>query len=254
MSTYWKFFLSTTLFFLLFSCEEENRESNSREYLSMGVYETMEVISYDTLLAGGYNEMVSMDLDVNHDNIYDFQISSKIWGSPGLGMHPLTVIKSLDPGSMLSVRTFDDTIYVRYSIYIYYGENGVPVSIYNSTSYFCGIPESTDSIFSIEPDQIAINYYSKGESISNSDEFRSVEIELSDDQSAYTEGPVSNIDGDTLRYWSVFSYTSCNSVPNDQVVYFGTKIQNNGETKLGWIKLVLIREAEVLVLETAIQE
>lgn len=58
----------------------------------------------------------------------------------------------------------------------------------------------------------------------------------------------------TIIYYHNNYYTTCNTMPNYEVVYLGVKISDAEGEKLGWVKLALLQDSKLIIFETALQE
>lgn len=237
---------------VILSCEKDAIESNNDSKIKFGNYSKMLVQSHDTLIIGGYNEIASYDLDINSDNSYDFRLTSEIFGSPGMGQYPQTKILSLNSNCLINGHLLNDTTFYHSQIDTSYGENWSPVYISYTSSYSCQRIDIYDSIISIQPERFNISYFNSEESILRSDYYIADTLRLSDELYADIDFPI--IKNDTIIYNYIYYHSTCNSIPNDMIMYIGIKIKSMNDEKIGWIKLGVINDFKVLILETAIQK
>jgi len=239
------------LVLVIASCKKDDESNNNKE-IKLGDYAGMVVNRYDTLIIGGYNQSVYFDLDVNNDSSSDFRITSEVFGSPGMGQHPLAKILSLNSACLFNGTFSDDTTYFHFQRDTFSGDNLSPVTITNTTSYSCRKIGSADLIVSIQSDAFTISYFSSDETILRSDDYRADTLKLNYDFVTDVNFPIVLID--TTIYNYVNHDNSCHSIPNDQLLYLGIKITGINDEKIGWIKICVVDNYKVLLLETAIQK
>lgn len=218
----------------------------------LGDYDKLIITQYDTVIIGGYNEELFIDLDLNDDNIYDFRLSSQIWGSPGMGYHPSASIICLNTTSLIKGYITNDTIYYRIYSDTTFLEYGIPLEIRNTSVYSCEKSNPDDSIVEIKYDKFYMSYLSKGDSILASDIYDTDTYNLSDD--GYREWPTTIVKEDITYTNFVQYYEACRHMPNDDILYIGILLNVKDNDKLGWLKICLSDDYKVLLLETAIEK
>ena len=104
-------YLIIGIYFCVLSCKKE--VSLPDENTSMLIWTTtnMNIHQINDTIIGGYNQPQSIDLDVNGDNIPDFRLTSELWGSPAVGMHPRSSIMCLNSNCMIYGMQKNDTSY-----------------------------------------------------------------------------------------------------------------------------------------------
>jgi hypothetical protein len=116
-------FFCIIIIFAFFSCDKGDSWTNNNEEIKTGDYSELLVKSYDTIIAGGYHMLREYSLDVNNDDVYDFKLSSEIFGSPGMGQHPQAKIMSLNSNSLFYGNFTSDSIFHYEVIDIYTSDN-----------------------------------------------------------------------------------------------------------------------------------
>jgi hypothetical protein len=242
------------LFFVLIislSCNKDNQWNNSREEIITGNPNRMVITRYDSLVAGAYNVVSSIDLDIDQDQTPDFKLTSEVWGSPGMGQHPRAKILSLHPDAGLSGSWINDTTFRNVRVDTSYGEFFKPVYLYYVYTETCSRINAKDSVISVEPDRFILEYFSNGESITSSDAFTADTLTLTEEAgTGYNGTQWTRNDTICTSYFSF--YHSCWALPNDQVRYIGIRLTKDNTETLGWIKLVMLNSYKLMVLETAI--
>ncbi|MBK8736437.1 MAG: hypothetical protein IPL98_11280 [Saprospiraceae bacterium] len=216
-----------------------------------GLNSDLQITNYDTLVMGTYNTLAGFDLDVDSNNVSDFRLTSELWGSHYLGLHPRSTIHSLNSNSLLSGILKNDTIYLNKNTVLKNGTDST-FQIYNYTTYTCKKIDSNDPISQINVEQFKVVSKNKDEMLNKSDLFRSHTFTLIDDWIRY--GPKTTTSNDTTVYDFTLTDYSCNNFPQDQIVYIGFKIIDTKSEKLGWIKIKIIEEYKILIMESAIQK
>jgi hypothetical protein len=242
------------IFISFYACKKENIELNSSDFVQIGNYEEMIKNSYDTLLIGGYNSAKFIDLDINNDSINDFRLKSEIWGSPSLGQHPQASIICLHENCLIKGLMINDTTFYSYFVNTYYGENGSPVYIQYYHTYSNQRINNDDSIFSVQTNGFKINFLNESDIIYNSEEYNSDKFVLTEGWSATVNGPYPNLTNDTVYYYYETHYYNSNVIPDDRLSYIGIKLNYSDKEKIGWIKLGVIDDYKIILLETAVQK
>jgi len=234
----------------LFSCEKDNKTINNRDEIQTGNDSKMLVNRMDTMLIGGYNQKTSINLDMNEDGSPDFQLTSEVWGSPGMGQHPRAQILSLNSSSLINGNLINDTTFYHLRADTSYGENWTPVMISLTHIYSCERTEPNDSITLIEPDQFEICYFTTDASIFLTDYYLADTLQMNYKYYYHAEDPIYS--HDTIFY-NYRSYTqSCYYFPTDQIRYIGVKLTNGDKERIGWIKLGLFDNYKLMIIETAL--
>lgn len=236
----------------MITCTKEESSSISKDQIIIGSESDILIIKYDTILVGGYHQFKSIDLDINGDMIPDFQFTSEIWGSPGLGQHPRAKLLSLNNNSLINGYFSIDTTYLAYQTDTSYGENMTKVYIYNTTTYSCKRLNNNDSIVKVLPNQFKILTKKKGEHLNIAETFNSDTITLSDEW--YSNYVLPEIHGDTSIYNYYQKHNTCNSLSSDLIHYIGIKLKDSKIDKIGWLKISITDNYKISILESAIQK
>ncbi|MBN1925933.1 MAG: hypothetical protein JW798_08860 [Prolixibacteraceae bacterium] len=240
------------LFLAFFACKEENIEVNQPESIQAGNNSNLLVHSYDNLIIGGYNMEKSFELDLDYDNKADFRLTSEIWGSPGMGQHPEVQLLSLTPLCLLNGYKSSDTIFYNFKADTTNNNDQSKVYVKHTKTYSCEKLASGDSIVSIQPETFNLRYINSGGKIYKSDDYLAGKFSLSDITTGDIDGPYNWYDT-VITFRSYYHFT-CNSVPNDEIIYIGIKMKDSIDEKLGWIKMAVMQQYEIALLETAIQQ
>ncbi|MEI6823670.1 MAG: hypothetical protein WCL51_17195 [Bacteroidota bacterium] len=239
-------------FICIISCKKEVSLPDENNSIIIGKTSGLLTKTYDAVLIGEYNGLKSFDLDVNGDNIPDFRFTSEIWGSPGLGQHPQSRLLCLNNNSLIFGYLNTDTTYLDFQSDTSYGQNMTPVYIYNTTIYSCMKISDADSIVKIAPNQFRLKAKTKGESINKAAFNKSDTVILSDEWYSQYVSPITQ--NDTLIYNYVDYHSTCNSFPQDKILYVGIKVKTSNVEKIGWIKISISDNYKISILESAIQK
>lgn len=238
------------LLFTVFACEKDSTNTNSREEIFTGNYGKMLVNRMDTMLIGGYNQKAVFNLDLDDDGSPDFQLTSEVYGSPGMGQHPRAQILSLSSNALINGSLNNDTTFYHLRADTSYGENWTPVMISRTHIYSCERTEPDDSVAYIEQDQFEVSYFNADASISRSDYYQADTVQVNYEYYYHAESPIYS--NDTI-YYNYRSYTqSCYYFPTDQIRYIGVKLTDGDKERLGWIKLGLFDNFKLMIIETAL--
>jgi hypothetical protein len=126
------------------------------------------------------------------------------------------------------------------------------VYIYNTTIYSCMKISDADSIVKIAPNQFRLKAKTKGESINKAAFNKSDTVILSDEWYSQYVSPITQ--NDTLIYNYVDYHSTCNSFPQDKILYVGIKVKTSNVEKIGWIKISISDNYKISILESAIQK
>ena len=96
-----KFLAVVLLGIFITSCDDS---LDNHDQLTMGNESGMKITNYDEIIQGNYNVTNNFPIDIDDNGIADFQISCEVWGSPAVGQHPRSYIKSLNPDFQLSIK------------------------------------------------------------------------------------------------------------------------------------------------------
>lgn len=239
--------LIISLILLAYACEKGNPAKAPE--IKAGDNKNMIINYYDTVLAGGYHVVNTLNIDMNNDGVDDFQLESEIWGSPGMGQIPVSAIKCLHNSAKLLGDFTYDTLFVNRDTLIQEGAYSGTWEKYLINNYTCNRIEQNDSILLITP-TFELTILEREELISQSDNF-------SCDTLTLISGPRGNwpvfvgVSGDTTIYEYNVSYNDCKVFPMEKIVFVGVELDNN---RLGWIKLTIFDYYKVMLHESGIQE
>ena len=233
-----------------FACKKEEKNN----FIQMGKTNKMIINSYDTLLVGGYNTSSVLEMDINKDGINDYKLKSEIIGSPGMGQHPTASIACLSENCTIKGQLLNDTTFYKSFVHSYYGENGSPLFIQYYQTYSKIRTNEYDSVFSIQTNVFKVNYLDDSDVIHQSDLYQSKNFVLTEGYSTTIDGPYPDMTNDTVRIYYVTHNYNSNVIPNNTLSYIGLKLKSANEEKLGWIKLGVVDNYKIILLETAIHE
>lgn len=244
-------FFCIIMIFAFFSCDKGDSWTNNNEEIKTGDYSGLLVKSYDTIIAGGYHMLREYSLDVNNDDVYDFKLSSEIFGSPGMGQHPQAKIMSLNSNSLFHGIITNDSIFHYEVIDISTYDNKTYKTTYHK--YTCDKDDDPRCLFSyLNQEYFKFSYFDPDEIISVSDDFQADTIDILPHGS--TEVSLQTEKNDTIFQTQTTYSLSCNYFPYHTFKYVGIKIKEGNKEKIGWIKLGVYDTINFIILETAIQK
>ncbi len=235
------------LFFLIVITVSCDDTIDNHDQLVMGSEKGVEITYYDTIITGIYNNGTNdLFIDVDDNGSADFQISCEVWGSPAVGAHPKSFIKSLNPDFQLYGEYTNDTVFLNFSIA---SNPNSHYTILRYHQYSCSRIEENDSISSITS-TFKTTPLVEGNIIKTDHFYASTQVQLMDESYSFIPQPYSE-SNDTI-IGVIFSYNrECNNFPIGSNVYIGFKDRN--KSKLGWIKFKYLSKNQFKLLETAIQ-
>ena len=236
------------LFFLLISCEKKS----DNDEIMIGDYSNMIVNSYDiNLNAGVLTEYTEFSLDIDRDSNNDIALRcGYVHGWSSWGSYRFSEIRSLHKNALILGFYKTDTIFLNRETYKHSTSQGTQISeYYNHT---CFRKDPTDSILEIISDNFKVFPKDKGSILSNSEVFKSDTIKLIQSELSHFESiPIS----DTLFIINNYvSYNDCQSFSQDEIKYIGIKLEQDGNVKLGWIKIIVSDIHKIILFESAIHE
>jgi len=226
------------------SCDDS---IDNHDQLTMGNESGMKITNYDEIIQGNYNVTNNFPIDIDDNGIADFQISCEVWGSPAVGQHPRSYIKSLNSDFQLYGDYTNDTIFLNFSIL---SNPGTYYTIMRYHQYSCSRIEENDSIYSITS-TFKTPPLVKGNKIKKDHYFESTNVQLMDESFSLVPQPYSE-NNDTIVGVIYRHNLECNNFPIGSIVYIGFKDQK--KSKLGWIKFSYHDKNLFKLLETAIQK
>lgn len=243
------FFILMAAMMILAACKKSATEEQN---MNIGNTDGMRITQYDSTIAGGYHQPVSIDLDPDGDGLFDLRITSVVWGSPATGGNPSTSIACLHPRIQLRGYFTNDTVYKNYR------EDFIPISPslvewHKYSIYSCRKLEPHAIISHINRNEFRLLVGEHGDQIHPEDTYKTDTLILADDSYGL---PPTGISGkaDTMVINHTNYFNDCNSFPLQKACYiiFSTGVQD--EYRYGWLKLAIFGKNIVLVLHTAIQE
>jgi len=213
--------------------------------LVIGDHNPMIITQHDTTITGGYQYCVKYNLDIDEDGVNDFMLEHEVWGSPGMGMHPRSQIKSLHNKAEFFGITYIDTLFLnRDTIHYPIIDNVINVSV--SNNYTCQRLNLNDSILNVEHTS-RIKTLENNDVLNINDSFITDTLLLGNDNYTIYQGEFTSNDSVYHSYKNY--YGDCYDFPFDQITYIGIRLN---ETQLGWIKLAVYDNFKVNIIETAI--
>jgi hypothetical protein len=211
----------------------------------MGNEKGVEITYYDTIITGTYITPTLFLIDIDNNGSSDFLLSCELWGSPAVGAHPKSFIKSLNPDFQLYGEYTNDTTFFNLSII----PSPYPIfTILRYHNYNCFRIDESDSICSItstfkSPPLV------KGNLIKSDHFYASTQAQLIDVSYSFPTQTYSESNDTIVGFKDSFN-RECNNFPLGSIVYIGFK--NQKKSKLGWMKFIYLNNNQLMLLETAI--
>jgi hypothetical protein len=209
---------------ILSACEKESPDK-SKDSILAGDYENMNVKIYGIIW--GYESGLS-HIDINNDSIDDYTLHMYA-GS----QFPEIEIESLDSINMIlgELRT-DTTFFHTDGRYKYY-------ACYNMTK--------NDKVYQISENVFKLRPKKENDIIRKSDYFQADKVCLLQENLHWLQHAGNDWEGINI-------IRDCDNVPLNIELYIGIKMRINGTEKLGWIKILILKNYLLLLDEAAIQE
>jgi hypothetical protein len=232
-------------FTTFFGCQKKTEVV--RTSIEVGVHDNMFINQYDTVIIGDYNSPVLFNIDLNNDRIDDIQFESVLSGSPQIGTHPRSMLRSLHENVKIYGEYNADTTFLNIRTTI---SNGTDSTIIKNEyyNYTCSRINSTDAIEKITP--FKMSPLNLGDILNINDTFLSDTITLTNDRYGYQWKW--DVNGDTIINKFDVYFNDCFEFPLDTTKYIGVKL--NDEEKLGWIMIKILEKEKIRIIESGIQK
>ncbi len=185
------------------------------------------------------------------NGIDDISFMSNIWGSPGVGMHPVSGIACLNSECSLFGFYSNDTTFINDTTSYY--QYDTIIQVYHRIIESCHPVSDNDTIEVINYEVYKIIELPENGQIIKTGNFKSDTLTLIDDSFSYP--PISSGEGtDTVTYLIYTYNNNCSMFSSDVIKYIGIKMTVNGTEKLGWIKLSITDKYKIAVYESALQD
>ena len=238
---------------VLFSCNKHELEPYSE--VKIGNYSNMITTRYDTMLSLVYN-FSPVSIDVDNDGISDFRIeyhdSRVTLPTTNYGFMSAQII-SLDSNIYLSKVNKSDTTYVEYL-----SDTTSEHLKSFTTNYLCDKSSNKAEFCDVKQTEYPKTYY-KDDIISVNESWESkglVFVNIGDPVFAYYHDWYDRVNNTVWIYYQNYFIECHFSLPYNQDFYFGFKKIKGNESKVGWIKFRILREAgkPLIISETAIHQ
>lgn len=234
------------IFFLIVITVSCDDTIDNHDQLVMGNESGMEITYYETIVMGTYITPTVFLIDIDDNGSSDFQISCELWGSPAVGAHPKSFIKSLNQDFQLYGDYTNDTTFFNLSII----PSPYPIfTIFRYHNYNCYRIDDNDAIHGITS-TFKTPPLTKGTPIKSDHFYESTQAQLIDASYSWPSQTYSE-SNDTIVGFKDSYNRECNNFPIGTIVYIGFKDQRR--SKLGWIKFTFLSKNQFKLLETAIQ-
>ena len=231
------------VFCLLFSCKKGNDSS----LIVVGDPEGMIINTYDTLL---FREVYkkSINIDADNDQINDFRLISFNLSGAAMGVSPQNGTSIVSLNNSATILSYSETDTLFHNLKKDTVHDGSKVEIFLTVRESCERIGSNDEYKKIW-NQNKVLVRKEDQSISTTERFVPDSITIT--RVAYGDIPsVIYQSPDTTVYGQFVYLDKCNTIINNEVIYFGIMI---GE-KLGWIKLMIMDDYKIFLMESAIQK
>jgi hypothetical protein len=228
------------------SCRKDNNHGLSKQQIFIGNYSGMFVDSTVKTIEASYNGYSEILLDFDKNDSNDLRLVVALYGSPGMGVHPLSELQSLNSRLEFCGAYTHDTLFLSTVITNFSDEYNNYQSI---TDYYnCRKLNPDDEVFSTDT-TFHITKLNRDDKISLSDFYASETISFVYFSFSPTLDFVRN---DTVFRVSSQRITDCNALPYGQDIYIGIRLRGSVD-RLGWIKILLHSENVTTLKEYALQ-
>ncbi len=232
---------------LLIQCKKDEQHNSS---INLSNESGMNIVNYDTLIWGGYNKPVAVELDLDRNGQNDIRLVSNQPGSLGSGVFPIAQIQCLNGDFGLAGLRLTDTTFVHWDT-SYVVSTG-HVSVYCIRYLTCERSNKKDSVEALIPNHFNLKDFGVNDVIKQTGDFHGDTFTLGKTQSIFGVPELIGVSNDSTFYLVNRSLDNCYSMPNGVERYLAFK--RIGSNQMGWIKLTLIDHFKIHLKQTAIQK
>ncbi len=243
-----RLFLLPFLFLFLLSCKRKSIVYLPTSII-IGNIDGMEIKTIDSTITGVPFAPGSLNLDVNNDGKMDIQYNISFGGSPGSGYAGIHTLNILNSNISLGVYSYYDTTFFRNDT-VY--DSTIGLYAYMNKLYFFTRHTSADSVVSLNNYPFKTKILEKENKLNQADQFRSQQTYLMN--YSYDHKTVIKQTKDTTYVLVYNENINKNPYPLNKEIYFGFRINDNGVSRLGWLRFMIIADADAKIIETAIQK
>ena len=243
-----KLLLSYLLLFS-YSCkkEVENNPSNNSSSIIAGDPSGMNIKTYDTLIIRDLY-IKTFEIDVDNDQINDYRFVSYNLTGPFMGISAQNGTSLVSIQNSAQILSFSETDTLFSNLIKDTLNYGSEIDIYLKYEESCLRIKANDSIKKIW-DQNKVLIRKNGEKISKGERFVFDSVNIT--RTSYSSVPQPfYYNQDTTIYQQFVYLDQCNTIQNNETLFFGIKI---GE-KLGWIKFMIMDDYKLFLMESALQK
>jgi hypothetical protein len=241
-----KSYLTSTFCFLLLITINSCQKDNDQPIFILGDTSAMKADILDTVInTDPLNQHLIFDVDIDEDNIADFRfLSSRIQNS---GYDNKLELICLNSQSFVKSNTITDTSFIRtYSSTITNSNGLTETTVYIDNVYY----RSIDNVSYWETQKLTyVVPLMRGEQLKNN-QWQSDTFVM---KKKFFTQTIEELGPGWIKH-TYYYYDFHNIFPEHQIRYIGIKKIVRGTEKLGWIKLMIVHETNMLVQEVAIQK
>lgn len=228
------------------ACRKENDPPPVTCEIVIGNYINMIIDSTVQIIDAPYNggDMISLDFDSN--DTVDMRLVVACYGSPGMGVHYVSEIQSLNRNATIYGVFTLDTVFLKKVISVFSDDYNIYQAI--TEYYSCRRKNPADLVSSFGSAFHGLNL-NPDDKLKLSDTFSADTVSLI---YQYQSPQYMNVSNDTVFIHKSYYESDCHTVPYGKAIYLGLKFKREKE-RLGWIKILLQSESRITLLEYAIQ-
>ncbi|MCU0431040.1 MAG: hypothetical protein MUF42_13830 [Cytophagaceae bacterium] len=216
--------------------------------LLVGEEADLTVIRQNRMIHGNNSNHEEYGVDVDQNGSVDFVLKSRYWGENLNIQVPVSEISSAHENAYLQAYTNEMSIYKKTKKVV---KNKARVETTISHYYSCS--QGPDfSLFSVERNTDA-RLVDAGEFVESQGDWMIARAEpLTFASYEYPEFKLLNTP-DSLTIQKVFYELDCRGAKGAKVHYLGIRMTSSGAEKLGWIKIKITGNNQIMLMETALQ-
>lgn len=222
---------------LVLSCQQKDDLPGTTEPTSFivvtGSITNLDVYHLDTLIMGGYHLANGvLQIDVNKDNNPDIILESMVTGSPGSGIIPKTILKSTNENLEVFGNYKTDELWISHDTTF----NGIPPNVTSNIliSFVCD-SISVNSILQFTNQNFIVADLDTGVIISRTALAKCDTFLLSSGNNYFQSNYYTVNDTDYIS--TTYNENNCKNFLADDFKFIAFRLNANGKSKLGWIKL-----------------
>ncbi|MFD1552343.1 hypothetical protein DNU06_11075 [Putridiphycobacter roseus] len=241
-------FIVSILLMLVFACNKQGDNFVGSDELIMGTADAVSIQSINQIIQADQLDNINLDIDL--DGKIDFSIHAYDGTTSGAGSNKGVYITSVDENAFFHGTYQNDSIFNTSSLDSVIIEDEV-YNKYYSQIRTCSPLTSSTAFYYLKSDVFQTTPLQASSELKKSDLFANGSCIWVGENTKQAE-ETTEINLDTTTYTSIIHVDPiCNHLNLNEIIYIGIKMSTH--EKLGWIKIELLSNTKVSIIEVAAQ-